>query len=127
MDVILDTNALSAWLDGEPLLLPVLNEVDTFFLSPIVLGEYRFGIAASKYRERYETVLGEILNEIDVLPMNDPVAKKYADIRRELKEMGTPIPWHDIWIAAQARCFGLKVLSRDRHFDFVSGLKRVSW
>jgi predicted nucleic acid-binding protein len=75
MDLILDTNALSAWLDGEPLLLPVLNEVGTLFLSPIVLGEYRFGIAASKYRERYETVLGEILNEIDVLPMNDPVAK----------------------------------------------------
>ena len=31
MDVILDTNALSAWLDGDSLLLPVLTEVDTLF------------------------------------------------------------------------------------------------
>ncbi|MEX2606595.1 MAG: PIN domain-containing protein [Kiritimatiellia bacterium] len=127
MEVILDTNALSAWLDGAPLIQPVLEDIRKLYLSPIVLGEYRFGIAASRHRSKYEKVLEDLLDEIDVLPLDDRVAKTYADIRRELKTNGTPIPWHDIWIAAQARCFNLPVLSKDKHFDAVPLLRRIGW
>jgi predicted nucleic acid-binding protein len=69
MDVILDTNALSAWLNGEPLLQPVLRTLHKLTLSPIVLGEYRFGIAASRYRSRYEEILTKLLDDIVVLPL----------------------------------------------------------
>jgi predicted nucleic acid-binding protein len=127
MEVILDTNALSAWLDGDRQFQPVLLNIHKLYLSPIVLGEYRFGIAASRHRARYEQVLEDLLNEIEVLPLDDRVAKNYADIRRELKANGTPIPWHDIWIAAQARCFSLPVLSNDKHFDAVPLLRRLGW
>lgn len=127
MDVILDTSALSAWLDGDPLFQKVLRKVHTLLLSPIVLGEYRFGIGASRYRSSYEKVLAELLEDIQVLPLNDQTSRAYAEIRRDLKTRGTPIPWHDIWIAAQARCFHLPILSRDGHFDVVSHIERISW
>ncbi|MCC5846455.1 MAG: PIN domain-containing protein [Verrucomicrobia bacterium] len=127
MEVILDTNALSAWLDGDPGLKPLLDGIQKLFLSPIVLGEYRFGIAASRHRIQYEKILAELLSDIEVLPLDDRVAGNYADIRRELKKNGTPIPWHDIWIAAQARSFFLPVLSNDKHFDAVPLLSRIGW
>jgi predicted nucleic acid-binding protein len=101
--------------------------VHKLYLSPIVLGEYRFGIAASRHRSTYEKTLEDLLNDIPVLPMDDQVARSYADIRRQLKIKGNPIPWHDIWIAAQARCFGLPILSKDQHFDSVPRLKRIDW
>ena len=54
-------------------------------------------------------------------------ARQYATIRKELKEAGTPIPWHDLWIAAQARQHFLPILSRDTHFDYVRGITRLTW
>jgi predicted nucleic acid-binding protein len=32
-----------------------------------------------------------------------------------------------VWIAALARQHALPILSRDRHFDFVPGLRRIGW
>jgi len=54
-------------------------------------------------------------------------ADEYAEIRSELKRAGRPIPGNDLWIAALARQHALPLLSRDRHFDLVPGLKRVGW
>lgn len=47
----------------------------------------------------------------------------YAEIRRELKGAGQPIPSNDLWIAALAREYGLPVVSRDSHFRAVRGLR----
>jgi predicted nucleic acid-binding protein len=48
-------------------------------------------------------------------------------MRRELQEAGTPVPANDAWIAALSRQHGLAVLSRDRHFDAIAGLRRIGW
>jgi predicted nucleic acid-binding protein len=61
-----------------------------------------------------------------VLP-DERTALQYAAIRLELKRAGTPIPVNDLWIAALCRQHGCDIVSRDRHFDSVPGLRRVSW
>ena len=127
MEVILDTNALSALLDGDKELHPVLNRVSQVLLSPIVLGEYHFGIQASRHRQEYEAELVLLERSLHVLMLDSRTAATYAEVRNELKSKGTPIPWHDVWIAAQARQYSVQILSRDTHFDFVEGVKRVSW
>jgi predicted nucleic acid-binding protein len=38
-----------------------------------------------------------------------------------------PIPVNDLWIAALCRQHGHDLLSRDQHFDQVTGLRRISW
>lgn len=52
---------------------------------------------------------------------------KYAEVRSELKKAGTPIPANDGWIAALCRQHDLPLLSQDKHFDSVKGLRRVDW
>jgi predicted nucleic acid-binding protein len=127
MEVILDTNALSALLDGEPEIRGVLEQAGMIYLSPIVLGEYRFGILASRHRVEYERELEGMESEVPVLPLDEGTATHYAEIRQELKSEGSPIPWHDLWIAAQCRQHALPILSCDTHFDRVEGITRIGW
>jgi tRNA(fMet)-specific endonuclease VapC len=125
--VILDTNALSAWLDGNPDIERHLETAQRIALSPIALGEFRFGILGSRYRDHYEQRLRLIELEFPPLSINGITSAQYAALRRELTLKGRPIPWHDLWIAAQARQHRVPVLSRDEHFDLVPDLHRISW
>jgi len=125
--MILDTNALSAWLDGDAGIESRLAAAPLLVMSVIVMGEYRFGISFSKYRAEYERRVSLIEVDLPLLAAGGETAIHYAAIRKELKEAGTPIPWHDLWIAAQAREHSMPVLSRDSHFDSVRGLTRVTW
>ena len=124
--MILDTNALSALLDGDAG-LEFLDAYPELMLPVIVLGEHRFGLFRSKFRDRLETELDRLLTRARVLPIDEETARHYAGIREELRQAGKPIPHSDFWIAALARQHGLEVASQDRHFDRVKGLRRRGW
>lgn len=125
--MILDTNGLSAVADGDPALEPVLRNAVQVAIPVIVLGEYRYGILQSRDRNRYEQWLSEYLPEFHILDIDERTAISYSAIRMELKKSGTPIPSNDAWIAALCRQHSLPILSRDRHFDAVPGIKRLHW
>jgi len=125
--VILDTNALSAFVDGETGVGEILRRQATAAIPVIVLGEFRYGIAQSRHRPAYEAWLESQLPGFDVLPVTEETAAAYAVLRVALKRSGRPIPANDAWIAALALQHRLPVLSRDEHFDAVPGLERNSW
>ena len=125
--MILDTHALSAFVEGDRRLASLLRAHEHLAIPVIVLGEYRFGIAASSQRDAYEAWLQQYLNRFDVLSINPETADVYAALRGELKTAGTPIPANDAWIAALALQHRLPLASRDAHFDHVRGLRRVAW
>jgi predicted nucleic acid-binding protein len=125
--VILDTNALSALAEGEAALKPVLGKAAQVAIPVIVLGEYRYGISQSRYRKHYEQWLDEYLPKFRVLDIDESTTMSYSMVRTELKKAGTPIPSNDVWIAALCRQHTLPLLSRDHHFDYVSGIKRLEW
>jgi tRNA(fMet)-specific endonuclease VapC len=93
----------------------------------IVLGEYRFGIAQSRHRASYEAWLREWIAAVDILDIDERTTDSYSRIGLELKQKGKPIPSNDLWIASLCRQHSLPLVSRDKHFDFVSGLRRVGW
>jgi predicted nucleic acid-binding protein len=125
--VILDTNSLSAFADGLPAAVSAVHATDSVETSVISLGEFRFGIAQSRHRVDYERWLRENLPFYGILDIDRETAAAYAEIRLELKQAGRPIPVNDLWIAALCRQYSLPILSRDRHFDAVKGLRRVGW
>jgi len=125
--LILDTNALSAAAEREPSALEVVARAERLAIPVIVLGEYRLGIAQSRHRVSYENWLREWTAAVTVLDIDDDTTHSYAAIGLELKKKGKPIPANDLWIAALCRQYSLPLLSRDRHFDFVSGLRRIDW
>jgi predicted nucleic acid-binding protein len=130
--MILDTNALSAAADDDPAIIPLLARADQIAIPVIALGEYRYGIAQSRHRASYAQWLKGLLHDCLVLDANEPTTRYYAEIILELKQLelkrkGRPIPTNDIWIAALCRQHSLPLLSRDRHFDLVPGVKRIGW
>jgi predicted nucleic acid-binding protein len=125
--VILDTNGLSAVVEGDPAIEPLLRKAPQIAIPVIVLGEYRYGISQSRERKRYEQWLAEYLPAFQTLDVDEWTTIPYAAIRSELKKAGTPIPSNDVWIAALSRQHSLPVVSRDRHFDSVAGIHRLNW
>lgn len=125
--MILDTNALSAFADGETGVGEVLRRQARAAIPVIVLGEFRYGIAQSRHRLAYEAWLESQLHHFEVLDVTDETAVSYAQLRAALKRSGRPIPANDAWIAALAIQHRLPILSRDRHFDVVPGLDRKRW
>jgi tRNA(fMet)-specific endonuclease VapC len=125
--LILDTNALSALAEGGDAATAQFGGADNVSLPVIVLGEYRFGIARSRHRREYERWLEAMISQVRILAIDLDTAGQYAGLWTELKEAGTPIPSNDAWIAALCRQHAKPLLSRDRHFDSVKGLQRVSW
>lgn len=125
--MILDTNALSAFIDGNSALGEVLRRQSRVALPVIVIGEFRYGILGSRHRRAYEDWLDAHLPNFDVLSLSLDTASHYARLRLALRRLARPIPANDAWIAALALEHRLSVLSRDARFDVVPGLVRTSW
>jgi tRNA(fMet)-specific endonuclease VapC len=87
LQVILDTNALSAVAEAEPGAASAIAAAALVAIPVIVLGE--------RWLERN-------LGACRVLHIDDETASRYAEVRLELKRTGTPIPANDAWIAAFA-------------------------
>ena len=124
--MILDTNALSAIVDGDPKVAEALPP-GRVAIPVIVLGEFRFGVQQSRHRDGYMDWLSKNLSDYEVLDVTVMTSTYYAEIRIESRQAGSPIPSNDVWIAALCRQHSLSILSRDRHFDLVKGLRRVGW
>jgi tRNA(fMet)-specific endonuclease VapC len=125
--MIVDTNALSAAADDDLAVIAILARAGQMAIPVIVLGEYRYGIAQSRHCTTYENWLAGLLRDCSVLDINEPTTQHYAEIILDLRRKGKPIPTNDLWIAALCRQYSLPLLSRDRHFDQVTGLKRIEW
>ena len=125
--MILDTNALSAWADGDVAIEGVLRSASAMLIPVVVLGEFDFGIRQSRHYGRYADWLGANLGSVEVVAIDREIAHAYGAVRLELKKAGRPIPINDTWIAAIVRHRGLPLVSRDSHFDAVERLDRICW
>jgi tRNA(fMet)-specific endonuclease VapC len=125
--LILDTNALSAVAEQHGRVIEILAGVELVALPVVVIGEYRYGIAQSRHKATYQRWIDGLITDCTVLDITEQTTPHYAAINIELRHAGKPIPTNDLWIAALCRQYRLPLLSRDRHFDLVSGLQRLDW
>jgi len=125
--LILDTNALSAFVDGDAGVGSVLSRQHRAAIPAIVLGEFRYGIMRSRHRQVYEDWLDSQLRHFDLLSVTPETAHPYASLRVALKRLGRPIPANDAWIAALALQHRMPILSRDEHFDALPDVQRITW
>jgi tRNA(fMet)-specific endonuclease VapC len=125
--MILDTNTLSAFGEGNQAVREIIIDAAGPFLPVIVIGEYRFGLLGSRERDKRLAWLSELISHWTVLEISDETTFHYAELRKRLKDAATPIPSNVTWIAALARQHRLPILSNDLHFDLVRGIERVGF
>ncbi len=58
-----------------------------------------------------------------ILNATAATAETFGRIKAELRKAGTPLPINDVWIAAHAMKTGSTLVSYDRHFMKIDGLK----
>lgn len=122
MRVMLDTSAYSAFMVGHPEVKLALQQADEIYLNPVILGELLVGFMRGKRRKKNEKELRTFLSSprVNVVNLNEDTAERYAVILNSLWKAGTPIPTNDIWIAASAMQHGLRLLTKDAHYQRVT-------
>jgi tRNA(fMet)-specific endonuclease VapC len=127
MRLALDTNRYSDLGAGVPEVVRTLEEADEVYLPFVVLAELRAGFALGSRGLANERALQLFLAKpgVGVLLAADATTRVYAQLYRQLRQQGTPIPAHDLWIAALVVEHGLTLYSRDRHFNDLPQLARL--
>lgn len=116
--VMLDTSAYSAYLRGNAEVQQALREADEIYLNPVVLGELSAGFSHGNREKKNRDILKEFLASprVQVAVIDEETAERYAAILNYLRSKGTPLPTSDLWIAATAMQYGLKLITTDSHF-----------
>ncbi|MGO9480195.1 MAG: type II toxin-antitoxin system VapC family toxin [Candidatus Kryptoniota bacterium] len=125
--LVVDTNAFIAYRSGNPGAVGLLNAAEVLFLPVVVYGELLYGAANSSRSKNNLEAVEVFATQSVLVPVDDQVARHYAEIRIALKKSGKPIPENDLWIAAICRKMDLPLLTQDEHFSFVAGLQVQSW
>ena len=100
----------------------------TEFLLPVpVVGELRYGALNSRRADENVVEVERLVARCHILDITLATAEVYARLRLDLKKKGKPIPENDLWIASLALQHSLPVVTRDTHFEWVTGLNRVNW
>lgn len=123
--ILLDTNAYTNFFKNFPKLEEFVESADTIYMSPIVYGEllegFKQGNREGLNRQHLDGFLAE--TNVHLMEVTRETAEIYAQIRIDLRKKGLPIPVNDVWIAAQAMEIGAVLITYDKHFGEIPGLR----
>jgi len=126
-ELMLDTNAVSALAKGQASPLAERLDEQAFCISVITEAELRFGLARRPVNANLRRIVEQFLNTTKVKPWNSDCAQRYASLRAELEIRGTPLAPMDLLIATHALAEDCILISADRAFAQVPGLRLFDW
>jgi tRNA(fMet)-specific endonuclease VapC len=125
--LMLDTNAVSALVKGQAGGLSKTLERRSFCISVITEAELRFGLARRPVNADLRSIIENLLLATDIRPWNSACAERYGQLRAELEALGKPLGPMDLLIAAHALAEDCTLVSADRAFAYVPGLRVLDW
>ena len=127
---MLDTNAVSAVMRGNPLMDEKLRQLDTadWCISAVTHSEICFGLALRPEASTLARTAGAFFAVATTLPWDAAAAQAHGRLRAGLRQAGTPIGDFDEMIAAHALSVGaVLVTDNERHFRRIDGLTVENW
>jgi len=125
--LLLDTNILSELIKDPHgrVARKVLDAgVDNVCTSIIAAAELRYG-ALKKRSTRLRRQAEELLAEIQVLPLDEPVDAEYGKLRIALETAGKMLAANDLLIAAHANAVDAALVTSDHDFKQAGKLVQV--
>jgi len=126
--ILIDTNIYTHALKGSANVVSVLQSASEIGISVISLGELISGFKGGTKEKENREELASFLDSprVRIYLTDETTAEFYGDILYKLRKAGAPIPTNDIWIGAAALQNGLKLFSKDQHFENIPGLLLVA-
>lgn len=127
VDIAIDTNRYRDFVDGKPDTVAVFRTSPRIFVPFVVVAELRAGFAVGSRGVENERVFQQFLHRsrVEVLLPTMDTTRHYANLYRQLRAAGTPIPTNDLWIAALVVQHDVLLYSRDEHFQVLGQLPRL--
>jgi tRNA(fMet)-specific endonuclease VapC len=128
LKLVLDTSIYCDFAEGLPDAVDTIaTSGESLFIPCIVMGELNYGFMKGSRQEFNEKKLRQSINQlnIDIINVDENVARKYAIIYASLAKKGRKIPINDVWIAACCMEVGGTLLTRDRHFQVVEQIESI--
>lgn len=94
--------------------------------SLVVDCEVSFGLKR-KQSKLLRQAYADLLQVLEIIPLDLSVSSHYANIRTHLERLGTPIGPNDALIAAHALALNATLVSADAEFRRVPGLRVENW
>ena len=125
---MLDTNAASTLIRGRvgAALQRLLAERDAC-ISVITEAELRFGLTRRPDATRLAKAVEAFLRDIPSLPWTSTTAQAYAELRTRMETQGIGLSAMDLLIATHALAENCTLISADRAFAQVPGLRVLDW
>ncbi len=123
--ITLDTNAYSAFMQGDEKVLDALASATTVYLPVFVIGELHYGFRGGNKLQENLKQLKTFLNKptVDTWLPTLETAQIYGETQDQLKRAGTPIPINDIWIASACIESGSTLVTYDQHFQKIPSIR----
>ncbi len=124
---LLDTSIVIEIFKGNQEVGEKINDSDKFYISSVVLGELTVGINSVTNKRKHLKQLHDFLKFCILLDVDSSTAEQYGVNTAYLNKKGKPIPTNDVWIASTAIQHNLVLITRDKHFNEIEGLKIKKW
>lgn len=129
MEYLVDSDWAMSYLNGRPDTTRRLEALLPYGvgISVISLAEIYEGLYGSTDINLQETKLAEFLASLEVLYLNEAIARVFARERRRLRSIGSLIGDFDLLIGSTAMHHNLTLLTNNRrHFERIQGLSIIS-
>ena len=124
-NILLDTNAYTKLLAGGTEVLNAVASAEAVFMSIFVLGELYAGFRGGTKNVKNRNILKKFLSRptVKILNATSETAEIFGTVKNTLKKAGTPLPINDVWICAHAMETGSLIITYDRHFNKIPGIR----
>jgi tRNA(fMet)-specific endonuclease VapC len=96
-------------------------------ISAVTEGELRYGVARLPFSARLKTMVAEFLIRVAIHAWDSAAAQEYGRLRATLEQAGAALGNLDTMIAAHALAMGSVLVTHDKAFARVRGLKIADW
>ena len=116
--IVVDTNPYTALMQGQLAVKQAIENAEQVFVPVFVLAELLFGFKNGAREQANNALLQDFLKlqGVNIQHTSNETAQIFSELQLDLRQKGTAIPTHDIWIAAIAIETGSVVVTYDRHF-----------
>jgi tRNA(fMet)-specific endonuclease VapC len=125
--LMLDTNAVNAFLKGLSPRLDTSVREQRCSLSSIVVAEIRYGLEKLPPTSRLQALVENTLKTLEILPWSEACARVYGRLRADLDRNGKPLAAMDLLIASHALSEGCALVTADQAFANVADLHLEAW